>query len=246
MQTPNLEYLNAPLPTWVAILFVACTALAAVLLGKAIGGTGNGLSRYWLLTGLWLAVSAALGLTGFYQSSLDVLPPRLLVAGILPPALVITSLLLAPAGRRWMARLPLADLVAISVVRVPVEVGLYGLAMNRLVPELMTFAGRNFDILAGLTALLIVGLLRTHRISRGWLMVWHVAALMLLNNIVVLALLAAPTPAQQLAFEQPNVAVLRFPYVWLPAFIVPVVLFSHVASLYKLLRRRSVLNPELP
>jgi hypothetical protein len=33
------------------------------------------------------------------------------------------------------------------------------------------------------------------------------------------------------------VAVLRFPFVWLPTFIVPLVLFSHVASLYQLWRR---------
>ncbi|HEX8427561.1 hypothetical protein [Hymenobacter sp.] len=44
-----------------------------------------------------------------------------------------------------------------------------------------------------------------------------------------------PTPLQQLAFEQPNVAVMQFPFVWLPIFVVPVVAFTHVVALRRLL-----------
>jgi hypothetical protein len=135
-----------------------------------------------------------------------------------------------------MAHLPLADLTAISVVRVGVEIGLYGLVTARLVPELMTFSGLNFDILAGLTAPVVASLWRNQRVGRVGLITWNVVALALLAIIVMLALLSAPSPVQQLAFEQPNVGVLRFPFVWLPTFVVPVVLFSHIASLYQLLR----------
>ncbi len=42
------------------------------------------------------------------------------------------------------------------------------------------------------------------------------------------------TPIQQLAFDRPNQAVLFFPDVWLPAVVVPIVLFRHFASLCKL------------
>jgi hypothetical protein len=200
---------------------------------RVSGGTG----RYWLLTGAWLGGQAWLGLAGFYQTNLFVLPPRLMLGAILPTVLLIAGVVITARGRRWMVELSLADLAALSVVRVGVELGLYGLAVYHLVPELMTFEGRNFDILAGLTAPVVASLWRHEKLGRGWLLGWHVAALGLLVNIVVLALLTAPTPAQQLAFEQPNVAVLRFPFVWLPAFIVPVVLFSHVASFYQLLRQ---------
>jgi hypothetical protein len=67
------------------------------------------------------------------------------------------------------------------------------------------------------------------------MLTWHLAALGLLLTIVVLALLSAPTPLQQLAFEQPNVAVMQFPFVWLPVFVVPVVAFTHVVALRRLL-----------
>ena len=40
---------------------------------------------------------------------------------------------------------------------------------------------------------------------------------------------------QQLAFEQPNIAVLRFPYVLLPGIVVPLVGLSHLLHLKQLL-----------
>jgi hypothetical protein len=66
-------------------------------------------------------------------------------------------------------------------------------------------------------------------------LVWNFICLGLLFNIVVHAVLSAPLPFQQLAFDQPNVAILYFPYVWLPAFIVPVVLLSHLVAIRKLI-----------
>jgi hypothetical protein len=57
-----------------------------------------------------------------------------------------------------------------------------------------------------------------------------------LFNIVLTAILSAPLPIQQLAFEQPNIAVMYFPFVYLPGFIVPIVLFSHLVSLKKLMQ----------
>ncbi|MDB6080057.1 MAG: putative transrane protein of unknown function, partial [Akkermansiaceae bacterium] len=49
-------------------------------------------------------------------------------------------------------------------------------------------------------------------------------------------LLSAPFPFQRLALDQPNVAILSFPFIWLPTFIVPVVLFTHLASIRQLAR----------
>jgi hypothetical protein len=57
-----------------------------------------------------------------------------------------------------------------------------------------------------------------------------------LFNIVLTAILPAPLPIQQLAFDQPKIAVMYFPFVYLPGFIVPIVLFSHLVSLKKLMQ----------
>jgi hypothetical protein len=100
----------------------------------------------------------------------------------------------------------------------------------------MTFEGRNFDILSGLTAPIIFWLVfRQGKINRLLLLVWNFLALGLLINIVVNAFLSFPFAFQQFAFDQPNRAVLYFPFVWLPTVVVPLVLFCHLASIWQLL-----------
>jgi hypothetical protein len=118
------------------------------------------------------------------------------------------------------------------VVRVPVEITLYLLYQHHLVPASMTFEGRNFDILSGLTAPFIYYLAaRRTNFSRPVLIIWNIAALALLLNIVATAILAFPSPLQTIAFDQPNRAITFFPYVWLPSFVVPAVLYAHLAAL---------------
>ncbi len=182
------------------------------------------------LTG-WLALQAALSLNGFYLMT-KTLPPRFLFA-VGPPLLVIAGLFVL--RRNALAQLPLGGLTRWHMVRVPVEITLWQLAQHKLVPQLMTFEGRNFDILAGLTAPLIYWLAwRAGTFRRGLLAVWNVLALGLLTNIVINAVLSLPYPMQQFGFDQPNRAVLYFPFIWLPALIVPTALFCHLASLWQL------------
>ncbi|WP_208646852.1 hypothetical protein [Pedobacter jejuensis] len=67
------------------------------------------------------------------------------------------------------------------------------------------------------------------------LLVWTFICLGLLLNIVVNAVLSASSPFQQFGFDQPNVTILNFPFSWLPAFIVPLVLFAHLATIRRLI-----------
>ena len=193
--------------------------------------------RAMMITGallLWTAIQSGLAIRGFYLKNLDSLPPRFLL--ILVPALVLILLIFSmKKGRVFVSRLPIVLLTHLSIIRVPVELVLYWLFLYHQVPELMTFAGRNFDILAGLTAPLVAyfGLQRSFISPRG-LILWNVIALGLLLFIVANAILSTPTPVQQFAFDQPNLAIFYFPFVLLPAVVVPIVLFSHLASLYKL------------
>jgi hypothetical protein len=107
----------------------------------------------------------------------------------------------------------------------------------------MTFEGRNFDILAGITAPIIAYFsLKKVKLSRNVVLVWNIICLGLLINIVVNGFLSAPSPLQQLAFDQPNIAILNFPFSWLPTFIVPLVLFGHLVSIRQLLKPKIYKN----
>jgi len=138
-------------------------------------------------------------------------------------------------GRSSIDNLPQEKLILLHTLRIPVEFVLYWLYVNMAVPEIITFAGRNFDIIAGLTAPIIYYGYIKKKLNHTVILAWNIISLCLLINVVVCAMLSAPSPLQQFAFDQPNVAILNFPFSWLPSFIVPIVLFCHLASIRKLL-----------
>lgn len=144
-------------------------------------------------------------------------------------------------GRKFIDSLPLKNLTWLNTVRVPVEIVLYWLFINNAIPKLMTFEGHNFDIIAGLTAPIIAYYgVSKKTISKPIILFWNFICLGLLINIVVTAFFSAPSPLQKFAFEQPNIAILNFPFNWLPTFIVPIVLLGHLVSIRQLLKSKNI------
>src|SRR5262249_45141054 len=142
-----------------------------------------------------------------------------------------------PNGRVFIDGLPLVNLTYLNIVRIPVELVLYWLFLNKAVPGLMTFAGRNFDIVSGVTAPFIAFFCLQQKGPRKTiLLIWNFISLGLPLNIVVNAILSAPFSFQKFAFDQPNVAILNFPFSWLPAYVVPIILLGHLASIRQLLK----------
>ena len=185
----------------------------------------------------WLIFTGILAINGFYLKTDDV-PPRLVLAGVLPPLLLIIAYFIF-AGKSFIEPLPLRILTLLHIIRVPVEIVLWWLYGQKLVPELMTFEGRNFDILAGISAPVIAWLaFRGGKVKRTLLIVWNLICLGLLVNIVANAILSFPFPFQQFAFDQPNRGLVYFPFIWLPTVVVPIVLFSHLISLWKLYKNK--------
>lgn len=186
------------------------------------------------LLAFWMIFQAVIGIGGFYLET-NAMPPRLLLFGLLP-ALLTIILYFIFARKSFIEKLPLKTLTILHIVRIPVEIVLYMLSEQNLIPVQMTFASQNFDILSGFTAPIIYFFaFRGNEIYRPKLLIfWNIWSLMLLFNIVIRAILSFPFPFQQYAFDHPNRALLYFPYVWLPTVIVPLVLFAHLISLWQL------------
>lgn len=213
------------------LLFVTAIANANVeLVRKKTGLVFIGLC-------IWLAIQAVFSLNHVYNTDTNAFPPKIFLLGILPTILAILILFSTARGRQFIDSLPLKNLTYLHVVRLPVELVLFWLFLNRAVPQLMTFEGRNFDIIAGISAPIIAyfGFVKA-KLSRRTILVWNFICLGLLANIVVNALFSAPSLFQKFAFEQPNIAILYFPFSWLPTFIVPMVLFSHLVAIRGVLR----------
>jgi len=234
------------LPTYVSVLFELTTAttLGSFIWAIRQSNAVQVRKQYlFILFGLmvWLVIQAVLTLNNIYTVETDSFPPKIMLLVILPPVFTILLLFLTAKGRLFIDSLPLTNLTYLNAVRILVEIVLFFLYLNRAIPELMTFEGRNFDILAGLTAPLIAYFGFTkHKISKNVILIWNFISLALLINIVVNALFSVPSPIQKFAFEQPNIAILNFPFSWLPTFIVPVVLFGHLTSIRQLLKWKTL------
>lgn len=219
----------ANLNAYIKLVFVLTTLLTVYLFYKST--PKSTLTAIILLT--WLALQSFIGLSGFYTVT-DTIPPRFLLL-IGPPLLFILILFFTPAGKLYLDSLDLKHLTLLHTIRVPVEIVLFWLFAHKAIPALMTFEGRNFDILSGLTAPFIYyfGFIK-NQLNYKIILAWNFICLGLLINIVVNAALSAPSPFQKFAFDQPNIAVLYFPFNALPGCVVPLVLLSHLASIRQL------------
>ncbi len=224
------------LPGYISIVFVLTTFLTIGFLFFAILQTAIQTTPAKILIGLisfWLFFTASAAIAGFYTNS-TTMPPRVFLFGVFP-SLIVIAIYFIFFRKSFIEKLPLKTLTLLSIIRIPVELVIFWLYQTGQMPEVMTLEGRNFDILSGITAPIIFWLaFRNNKINRPLLIVWNILALVLLFNIVITAALAFPSPIQQIAFDQPNRAVMYFPFIWLPAIVVPVVLFSHLVSLWKL------------
>ncbi|HEX8286775.1 MAG TPA: hypothetical protein VF556_02195 [Pyrinomonadaceae bacterium] len=230
-----IENLAAFIP-WI---FALTTFLTVIFYLFAVWEAARKKSFLFLTAGVLaalLGLHAALAFSGFYLA--NTIPPRFPLAP-LPTTIILLILFFAFTARKGISIKTLQILTLLSIIRVPVEFVLLWLYKAGQVPQLMTFEGRNFDIISGLTAPLIAWFaFRGGKINRSLLIVWNLLAFGLLINIVTNAILSLETPFQQFAFEQPNRGVLYFPFIWLPSIIVPVVFVSHIVCLWQLLKRR--------
>ncbi len=229
------------LPQFIIIAFILTSLLTLfifyLILKSSISLKVNQNRKYIILVLIvWMIFQGILAYKNVYINYPKAMPPSIVLFGIFPIILIILFFFITPVGKRFISSLSLKNITYLNVVRIPVEVVLYWLFLNKTIPELMTFKGNNFDIIAGITAPFISYFgFKNIKISTKFILIWNFLSLILLINIVVSALLSAPSPIQKLSFDQPNIAILYFPFVWLPTFIVPLVLFGHLVSIKRLL-----------
>lgn len=229
--------MTAPLPIYISLAFLILFFLFVAACFRLISSVGfernTAIQKTKSLVLLWLLVQAALAAYGFYEIT-DSIPPRMSLA-VLPPILFLVLIMAYRPSRKWLGQLPLCGLTGIQFVRLPLEIILYHLWLDAWIPREMTFHGSNPDIFMGITAPFAAwAALRYAEKLRWVLFTWHLLGVILVLNIVIISIKAAPGPLQQIAFNQPNKAVLYFPLIWLPSLLVPIVILSHLIALRQL------------
>jgi len=187
---------------------------------------------------MWLVLQMLLSHNLYYINTVGDMPPKFIPFGFMPGLIFILILFNTKKGKQFIDSMPLKELTFIHIIRIPIEIVLWWLFLHNTLPEILTFEGRNFDIIAGLSVPFIMYFgWRNGKQHTTLLLIWNILSLGLLLNIVIHAVLSFPTVFQQFGFEQPNVAFLYFPFFWLVTFIVPIVFFSHFTSLRQLLKK---------
>jgi hypothetical protein len=186
----------------------------------------------------WVAVLGFLTLEGFFANFRS-LPPRLLPALLVP--LVAGILYLRSAAiRELLARTPPSWPIYLQSFRILMEIILWLLYLQHRAPAIMTFEGRNVDILVGLTAI-PVGYLCFVR--KAWAprvaLWWNVAGILVLLNVVVHAQLSTPSPFRVFVTDPPLTFIGYWPYILLPGFLVPLAWLGHTASLMQIRSSRA-------
>ena len=218
-------------------LFLPALFLVTVLLSLQLFYFASKTKIFLIIVIIWVAIQSILGSSGIYSDP-EAMPPRLML-GIAPAILGIILMFLTKKGRQFIDNIDLKRLTYFHSIRILVEIVLIMLYFEGMVSVLMTFEGNNFDIFSGVTAPLVAFLaFRSGKIRKGLLWGWNIICLLLLLNVVITAIFTLPSPLQRFSFDQPNVAILEFPFNLLPTVVVPLVLFAHLVAFRLLLKKQ--------
>ena len=134
---------------------------------------------------------------------------------------------LSPVGTLLVRGLPLWFLVGFQVFRFPLELLMHRAYVEGVMPVQMSYSGRNYDIVTGITAG-VLGLWLARRPVQRWVvMSWNILGFVLLANIVTIAIVSTPVFGW-FGRERLNTFVTYPPFVWLPAILVTAALMGHI------------------
>lgn len=219
----------------VAGAFVAAVHLSAIRTGRSPREARRDTLVALLTTATWLGLTLGLAATG--HLSFTSVPPT---EGIVIAASLALGVWVGASrlGYRIANGIPLAALVGVQGFRFPLELMLHRAYIEGLMPVQMSYAGLNFDILSGLSAIVVAVLLVRRPALLGVVRIWNVGGALLLVNILTIAVLSTPTPLRVFHNEPANEWIAHAPWVWLPAVYVVAAIIGHVL-VFRRLRHES-------
>lgn len=214
----------------VDLSFLLITLLSMILFHL---GTGRN-RKVAVVSIVWIIVAGIIAYSGFFEDDAS-LPSRFPLIPVSAAALCLYFYRIVD-----ITKVDMRMLLAVHALRFPVELVLHRLYLQRKVPVIMTFDGWNFDIGIGLSAIILLcySFIAHRKLPDSFFLIWNATGIVFLAVIISIAILSSPVPFQTFAFDQPNVAVLEFPFTYLPLYVVPVVLASHLLAIKALRMHR--------
>ncbi len=184
----------------------------------------------------WISLTGILSASGLLDMSKEklILPPPALILVNIPWVVLLLLVNFNTTIKTIIKVIPSHWLVYFQSFRIIVEILIWVVFLQNLLPIQMTFEGYNFDILVGIFAL-PVGFFVAKQTSistkKKLLIGWNIFGLVLLATIIIISILSMPLPIRQFMNEPSAVIVSTFPYMWLPAILVVIAYSLHILSL---------------
>jgi hypothetical protein len=207
----------SPLTTYgIAGLAVAVGALIVV-----------GSRRMWvaICVASLMALQFGLAASGILRQW-DHTPPPMMPMMVVTIAVTIVFAF-STVGETMASTLSFAALAGAQAFRLPLELVMHHAATEGVMPPQMSYAGSNFDIVTGASAIVIAFLAARDLAPRWLLAVWNILGLLLLLNIGVIAVRSLPM-IRAFGDDRMNTWIAYPPFVWLPGVLVPAALLGHL------------------
>jgi hypothetical protein len=241
---PGSALLQAFFYALAAVIVIAAGVLvryAALRCGDSTAQASSLQRRYSIGASAWLFVVAAASYSGaLLPRGGPPLPFVLLVISIFAVGALLAR---SNVGGRLAAGLPLAVLVGFQGFRLPLELAMHRAYTEGLMPIQMSYSGRNFDIVTGITAIVLAIALALTSVPRWVVQAWNLLGLLLLFNILGVAIASTPMFAY-FGPDRLNVWVMWMPYTLLPAVMVLAAWAGHLI-VWRALSLRAASTPDL-
>ena len=217
------------------------TVSASIVVGflsLAMARTTAGRAIVLVALGAWFAFVLAIGATGALKPALGG-PAALGLTVLLPIVALVWAYFALPSVRTAMAATPLPALIALNAVRLLGFTFLILYAEGRLPAPFAPSAGWG-DVFIGATALPVAWTVwRVGARARPLAFAWNALGVADLVIALTLGPLSAPGPLQIFAGPPDSSPMTTLPWLIIPGFLVPCLMFLHVVIFIRLAKAES-------
>lgn len=219
------------LPIYISISFLLITGYIVFAFVKS-----NNLNRTTLPILLcWTLFISVLSYLGIYHYQKGDTVSRFILV-LLPITLFVVYLVRNKSfyenrDKRWG--------IAVHIVRLPVELLLFQLAIREWLPMEMTYKGWNFDIIPGITSVLLLLWMNFGIVNQKLLLYWNILGLIFIVFILTNGFLSQELFYESFDYSVANKGIAYFPMVLLAGVIVPIVIYTHITDIILLNKKKS-------
>lgn len=181
----------------------------------------------------WLAYLVAISFSGILASFS--FPPRMPLLVVFPALASIFYFTSRDATKKIIQSSSVYFPVNVQSFRVFVEILIYGAYMDGVLPEIVTFDGRNYDILVGWSAPVIGFLYEKNALSKKGVLAWNILSLGVLGFTIFTFVSFFYFSGSSI--EPGFMRFVRLPYLLLPGILAPCAIFYHIVSIKQCLSK---------